>query len=218
MKSLLVINTSPRTTRSYTRKLTGTFTDIWLKKYPGAFIVWRDLGLEHVPHVSENWIAGAFKPKELRSAEEHEALAKSDEYINELKKADIIVMGVPMYNYSFPSSLKAYLDQVLRVHETWELDRENIRDPYIGQLKNKKLYLLMSRGAQGYEKGGYNEHVNFQTTYLRATFKMMGIVDIHEISINGELLGGSSLAESIENSQLEIKRIVEDLNMVFENK
>ena len=211
MKSLLVINSSPRSGRSHTRKLTETFAAHWLKRYEGATIIYRELGLEHVPHMTESWIAAAFKKKELRTAEDWEALAKSDEYIAELKKADVIIIGVPMYNYSIPSTLKAYLDQVLRVHETFELDRTNMADPYIGLLKEKKLYLLLSRGNSGYEKGGYNEHVNFQTTYLRAALKMMGIADVQEIEIHGELAGGVNLTATIDSCHLEIERIVESL-------
>jgi FMN-dependent NADH-azoreductase len=213
MKNLLVINSSPRTTRSHTRKLTGVFAAHWVTKNPASSIVFRDLGLEQVPHVSENWIAGAFKAKELRSVDEHEALAKSDEYIKELKKADIIVIGVPMYNYGIPSSLKAYIDQVWRIHETWELNHDNLQDPYIGLVKEKKMYLLISTGLQGHEKGGYNEHNNFQTTYLKTAFKMIGIVDIHEISVNGEHFGGNNFSEAVENSNLKIKHVVESLEM-----
>jgi FMN-dependent NADH-azoreductase len=211
MKNLLIINSSPRTQKSHTRHLTALFAAHWLNKYADYSITLRELGLEHVPHINEGWIAGAFKAKELRSVEEHEALSKSDEYIRELKNADIIVIGAPMYNYSIPSALKAYLDQVVRVNETWVLNHDNLEDPYIGLLKEKKLYLLLSRGAQGYEKGGYNEHVNFQTTYLKAVLKMIGIVDVHEIAINGELFGGCGLAKAIEQSQLEIKKVVEEL-------
>ena len=211
MKSLLVINSSPRTGRSHTRKLTEAFATHWVKRNEGTSIIYRDLGLEHVPHMTESWIAATFKRKELRTAEDQEALAKSDEYIEELRKADVIIIGVPMYNYSIPSTLKAYLDQVLRVHETFELDRNNLADPYIGLLKEKKLFLLLSRGNSGYEKGGYNEHVNFQTTYLRAALKMMGIVDVHEIGIHGELAGGANHTAAIDNSHLEIERIVESL-------
>lgn len=208
MKSLLVINTSPRTGRSHTRKLTDAFATHWLKRNDPSSIIYRDLGLEHVPHMTEGWIAATFKRKEVRTAEDWEALAKSDAYIAELRKADVIVIGVPMYNYSIPSTFKAYLDQVLRVYETFELDRTNMADPYIGLLKEKKLYLLLSRGNSGYEKGGYNEHVNFQTTYLRAAFKMMGIVDVHEIEIHGELTGGANLTAVIDSCQLEIERVV----------
>lgn len=77
----------------------------------------------------------------------------SKELINELKAADIIVLAAPMHNWTITSSLKAYIDQVLRVNETWELNTADLSNPYIGLLKNKTLLLLTSRGAQGYERG-----------------------------------------------------------------
>jgi FMN-dependent NADH-azoreductase len=210
MKQLLIINSSPRSGRSHSRRLTEVFVNHWQNKHADASVTYRELGLEHVPHVSETWIAGVYKPAELRTAEEKAALAKSDEYIKELREANVIVIGVPMYNYSFPSSLKAYIDQILRINETWELNHNNLKDPYIGLLKDKKMYLLLSRGAQGYEAGGYNEHVNFQTTYLKAAFKMAGIVDIHEVAINGELFGDKTLKDAIESAHLKIKEIIEN--------
>lgn len=208
MKNLLVINSSPRTIRSHTRRLTDTFAEQWKTKFPDCKIVYRDIGLQPVPHVCEHWIAGAFKPAEQRSSEEKEALRKSDEYIQELKDSDIIIIGAPMYNYSITSSLKAYFDQVLRVNETWVLNHDNLLDPYIGQLKNKKLFLLISRGAQGYEPNGYNEKVNFQTTYLRAVLKMMGIFEVEEITINGELFGEENLQKSIAEANDHIKSTI----------
>lgn len=210
MKKLLVINSSPRSGRSHSRRLTEVFVNHWKSKHADAVITYRELGLEQVPHVSETWIAGVYKPEELRTEEEKAALAKSDEYIKELREASVIIIGVPMYNYSFPSSLKAYIDQVLRINETWKLNHADLQDPYIGLLNDKKMYLLLSRGAQGYEPGGYNEHINFQTTYLRAAFKMAGIVDIHEVAINGELFGEGMLKNSIENAHLKIKEIIEN--------
>ena len=114
-----------------------------------------------------------------------------------------------MYNYSIPSSLKAYLDQVIRVNETWILNRENLEDPYIGLLKGKRLVVLTSRGAEGYEKGGYNECVNFQSTYLKAAFKMIGLTNVQEIAVNGELSGGDNLVKAFENAQQKIQLLVD---------
>lgn len=212
MKNLLVINSSPRTTRSHTRRLTESFAEQWKAKFPDCKIIYRDVGLQQVPHVCENWIAGAFKPAEKRTIEENEALKKSDEYINELKNSDVIIIGTPMYNYSITSALKAYFDQILRVNETWKLNSDNLEDPYIGQLKNKKLFLLLSRGAQGYERGGYNENVNFQTTYLRAVLKMMGILDVEEIAINGELFGEKNLEISVTEALDHIKSTINKIS------
>ncbi|GAA4802324.1 hypothetical protein GCM10023231_34110 [Olivibacter ginsenosidimutans] len=101
MNNVLVINASARKERSLSRYMTNVFVEV---------------GQEHIPHITEKWIAAAFKLVERRTAEDIEALSISDQLITELKDADILVLGTPMYNWSVPSALKAYIDQVLRVN------------------------------------------------------------------------------------------------------
>lgn len=209
MKKILVINSSARTLNSQSRKLTEVFVDHWTSLQNNSDITFRELGNENIPHINENWIAAAFKPETARSEEEKEALKTSDLYIAELHEADIIVVGTPMYNWSVPSALKAYIDQVVRVNETWKLNPGNYENPYIGLLENKTVYLLVSRGAQGYEKGGYNEHMNYQTNYLKTVFNVMGIHNIHLVAIDGTTLDPENLKQTIENSHQKVKSLVE---------
>jgi len=209
MKKVLVINASPREERSHSRRLTNVFVEYYKEYKPESHIKLRDLGKSNIPHVTERWIAGAFKPEADRTPEEIEALRISTELISELREADVIVIGSPMYNWSVPSSLKAYIDQVLRVNETWEVNHEDQQNPYIGLLTNKSLLLLLSRGAQGYEKGGYNEHMNFQSPYLRTVFNIIGVTDIHEVSVNGEAFGSEAFEASVKNSNANIIKLIE---------
>ena len=208
MKKILVINASSREERSHSRRLTGVFVEYYKECKPESIIKFRDLGKSNIPHVNEKWIAGAFKHESARTPEEIETLRFSAELIKELKDADVIVLGSPMYNWSVPSSLKAYIDQVLRVNETWEVNHEDQRNPYIGLLKNKSLFLLLSRGAQGYEKGGYNEHMNFQSDYLRTVFNIIGITDIQEVSVDGEAFGTEAFELTKNNSNARIKTLI----------
>ena len=114
-----------------------------------------------------------------------------------------------MYNWTITSSLKAYIDQVLRVNETWKLNTEDLSNPYIGLLKNKTVFLLTSRGAQGYEKGEYNEHMNFQTPYLKMVFNIIGITDIQEITVDGEAYGPEAIELAIEKSNAKVTSLIE---------
>lgn len=204
MSKVLIINASARKERSLSRQMTNMFAETWKVKYPNANIVYREVGQEHIPHVSEEWIAGAFKPAELRTAENVEALKISDLLIAELKEASTIVLGSPMYNWSVPSALKAYIDQILRVNETILIDKERPQNPYIGLLKNKKVYLLMVRGNNGYGQGEFFEHMDFQSKYLKTVFNIMGLEDIEEITINGVEFKG----ESIEAAEDRIKQLL----------
>jgi FMN-dependent NADH-azoreductase len=209
MKKLLVINSSARVLNSQSRKLTEVFVDHWKSIHINPIIRFRELGNTNVSHINENWIHAAFKPEGTRSEEEIESLKASDIYLSELREADVIVLGSPMYNWSIPSYLKAYIDQILRVNETFKVDRTNVLNPYTGLLKNKTLFLLLSRGAQGYEKGEYNERMDFQSTYLKTVFTIIGISNIHVIAIDGVSFGGEKLKNSIDTSHQTIRNLIE---------
>ena len=79
--------------------------------YTDSIVRYRELGNADVPHINERWNEAAFQPAATRSAEDIEVLKTSDEYVSELQEADVIVLGAPMYNWSIPSYLKAYIDQ-----------------------------------------------------------------------------------------------------------
>jgi FMN-dependent NADH-azoreductase len=209
MKNILVINSSARTVNSKSRNLTEVFVEHWKSIHKNSVITFRELGNNTpVSHINENWIVAAFKPENTRSQEEKEALKESNTYIAELRQADVIVIGAPMYNWSIPSALKAYIDQVLRVNETWKMNPDTIENPYIGLLENKTVFLMLSRGSIGYEKGGFNEHMNFQTNYLKTVLNIMGMHNIHIVTVNGSSLDPEVLKQTITNSHQNIKSLI----------
>jgi FMN-dependent NADH-azoreductase len=216
MKNLLIINASPRGERSVTRNLTRLFVDKWIETYPDDTIYHREVGQEPIPHVSELWISAAFKPAALRTEDEIDVLKMSDKYIAELKAADVIVLGTPMYNWSVPSVLKAYLDQVIRANETVKMRPDDPQNPYRGLLKDKKVYLLFSRGNAGYEKGEYYAHMNFQTEYLKTVFKIMGLTDIQEIALNGSAFDPEVYEQSKKDVYHQITEMATDGKIVVE--
>jgi FMN-dependent NADH-azoreductase len=209
VKNVLVINSSARSLHSQSRKLTEVFIDHWKTIHNDSIIRFRELGNTDVPHVNDLWVAAAFKPEAKRSEEEKQALKISDTYISELREADVIVLGAPMYNWSIPSSLKAYIDQVLRVNETFKRNPVNGQNPYIGLLENKILFLLLSRGDEGYETGEYNEHMNFQSTYLKTVFNIIGISRIQVIAVNGRSHDAEKFKKSVETAHQNIRDLME---------
>jgi len=208
MSKLLVINASARANQSHSRGLTAAFVKHWTKANPGAQVMFRELGIANVPHMSGEWISAAFKPVADRTEHDLSELAISDEYVSELHQADVIVIGSPMYNWSIPSPLKAYIDQIMRIHETWQPNKADSQNPYTGLLKGKTLVLLLSRGSSGYEAGEYNHHMNFQSTYLKMIFNIMGITDIHVISINGASTQSQKLQEDIDAARTGIEGFI----------
>lgn len=208
MKKVLIINASARTEGSKARGLTTTFAEHYKAVHEQPDIKYRELGDTSTSHINEAWIAATLKPAASRSEAENAILAESDTYIAELKAADIIVLGTPMYNWSIPSILKAYIDQISRVNETFKVNSNNPENPYTGLLENKTLILLLSRGGQGYEEGEPNAHLNFQSTYLKTVFKIMGIHNIYAIAINGASLDKDKLKYNTEAAHQQVKDLI----------
>ncbi|MDN3694185.1 NAD(P)H-dependent oxidoreductase [Chryseobacterium tructae] len=197
---ILIINASVRSEKSYSRKLTQLFVENRKTKYPSDIFTYRETGIDTIPNIDEHWIAGAFKKPSDRTEENRKALQLSDELVKELKEHDMYVIGAPMYNWSIPGGLKAYIDQVMRINETWKF-RSGIPDgDYVGLLENKKAFILSSRGDTGYGENEKNGHINFQTTYLKHILGIMGVTDTTVFSLDNEEFGG----EIFENSKNEI--------------
>ncbi|MDQ0780704.1 FMN-dependent NADH-azoreductase [Chryseobacterium sp. W4I1] len=205
---LLIINASVRNTKSYSRKLTSLFVENWKKKHPLDVFTYRETGIDIIPNIDEHWIASAFIKPSQRTEENQKALKLSNELIQELKENDIYVIGTPMYNWSIPGGLKAYIDQVMRINETWKF-RSGVPDgDYVGLLEYKKVFILSSRGDTGYGENEKNGHMNFQTTYLKHIFGIMGVKDISVFSLDNEEFGG----EIFENSKTEIFNTINSIN------
>src|ERR1700732_2624566 len=114
MPTLLAVEVSPRHGFSTSRRLTAHFVDTWKAAHPGSAVVVRDLmKTPPPPRVDHAWIGGASAPREQHSPENAAAIKISDELIAELKAADEIIIGTPMFNFSIPAVLKAYIDQIV---------------------------------------------------------------------------------------------------------
>ncbi|WP_282089641.1 FMN-dependent NADH-azoreductase [Aquimarina algiphila] len=207
MNKVLIINASVRNKKSQSRKLTQLFVENWKNKNLKDSFSYREVGLTEIPSINEKWIASAFiKPNE-RTKENQSGVEFSDELIKEFKEHDIYVLGTPMYNWSIPSGLKSYIDQLMRINETWKFRSGEPDGDYVGLLENKKMFILSSRGDTGYGENEKNEHMNFQTTYLKFVFGIMGIKDISIISLDNEEFGGEIFEKSKKKTYQRIEHI-----------
>src|ERR1700737_5084961 len=120
MSVILHLDSSPRAQRSHSRQLSRAFVDVWKQNHPQDTVIYRDLGHQPPPHVDEAWIGSAYTPPDARTIELKEAVRVSDQLIDELLAADLIVLGAPMHNFGISSSLKTYLDQIIRVGRTFD--------------------------------------------------------------------------------------------------
>jgi FMN-dependent NADH-azoreductase len=203
MATLLKIDSSPMGEHSISRKLTTHFAASWRKAHPGGAVVSRDLTTTNLPVVNGFWVGAAYTPEDARNPEQREALAVSDALIAELKLADEYVFGVPMHNFSIPSTLKLWIDQVSRAGKTFSYGADGPK----GLLTGKKATLLVASGGV-YEHGSAMASLNFVTPYLRALFGFLGVTDVTIIAAEGtaQLMSGqvdpqSFLAPSLEKVQ-----------------
>lgn len=184
MPTLLTLTASPRSERSVSRTLATEFTNLRAQAHPEETILLRDLGHEPVPHVTEDWVVGAFAPPEYQTPESKAAIAVSDELVREFLNADRYLIATPMYNLNIPSTLKAYIDQIVRVGLTFAVGANG----YEGLVKGKKaLFITTSGGAfrPGTPAGGYN----FQEPYLRAIFGFIGVTDVEFVVVDNQNQG-----------------------------
>src|SRR6202047_3223402 len=173
MPTLLKLDSSPMGDRSISRKLTTRFVDSWLEAHPGGIVITRDLTALSLPVVDGSWVGAAYTPEEARTPEQNKVLSVSEVLIAELQRADEYVLGVPMHNFSIPSTLKLWIDQVVRAGKTFAYTSSGPA----GLLKGKKATLLIASGGV-YEHGTARASWNFVTPYLLAVFAFIGITDV----------------------------------------
>ncbi|KAF3884563.1 MULTISPECIES: FMN-dependent NADH-azoreductase [Nostocales] len=208
MAHLLHIDSSPRGERSHSRKLTREFVEAWKQAHPGDTVNYRDVGCNPVPHVDEQWIVAAHTPPEQRTPQLQEGILISDRLIDEFLAADLYVIGIPMYNFSIPSTFKAYIDQIVRPTRTFVFEPEDSTNPYKPLVLGKKMFIITARGTSGYGSGGKYENCNYQNPYLAAVFGFIGITDITFINVENDESGGKKLADSIAAARIQMAQLL----------
>jgi FMN-dependent NADH-azoreductase len=187
MPTLLKFDSSPMGDRSISRKLTTQFAETWLETHPGGTVIARDLTTLGLPPVDGSWVAAAYTPDAARTSEQRKVLSLSERLITELQQTDEYVFGVPMHNFSIPSTLKLWIDQVVRASKTFAYTPSGP----VGMLTGKKATLLVASGG-AYEQGTALASLNFVTPYLRAVFGFIGIQDLAIVAAEGtsQLMSG----------------------------
>jgi FMN-dependent NADH-azoreductase len=188
MSNVLVIESSARKEGSFSRQLTADFIAQWRAAHPQDSIVVRDLADEQVPHLDIDLLSGWMKPADQQSATEKAAAARSDALTAELLAADVLVLGAPMYNFAIPSTLKSWLDHVLRAGVTFKYTETGPQ----GLLGGKRAFVLTARG--GILAGGPMDH---QEPYLRQVLGFIGIQDVQFIHAEGLAMGEEAVSKGV---------------------
>jgi len=179
---ILHLDSSGRYENSVSRDLSRSFVETLKEQSPETEVTYRDL-LQSLPHVDEAWITANFTPADERTAEQKQTLALSDSLVQELLDNDIIIMGVPLYNFSVPAALKAWIDMVARAQLTFRYTENGPE----GLLKNKKAYIIMTTGGVA-----VNSETDFATGYLKHVLSFLGIHDVEVIKADMLMMEGES--------------------------
>jgi FMN-dependent NADH-azoreductase len=172
MSTLLHIDSSPLGEASISRNLSKEFVQRWKQAHPNGKVITRDLTTTQFPGINAQWISAVYTPPDSRTPAQRELLALSDTLISELERADEWVLGVPMHNFSVPTVLKLWLDQVVRAGRTFSY----INEAPVGLLKNKKAHFMLASGGV-YDPGSPAASFDFVQPYLQAIFGFMGVTD-----------------------------------------
>ena len=196
MTTLLQINSSIHNGKGQSSQLADQFVAAFRERNPDARIIRRDLAAEAVPHLTAERFGAFIANPEQLSTEQRAVLAYSDALISELKAADVIVLGLPMYNFGVPSHLKAYFDHVARAGVTFRYTSSGPQ----GLLTGKKVYVFAARGGV---YGG--SELDTETGYVRVFLRFLGMDDVEFVHAEGLARGpemrDASLAKAAEQAR-----------------
>jgi FMN-dependent NADH-azoreductase len=179
MKKILHIISSPRGEASYSIKLGKSIIEKIMVTYPDSIVTENVLVNKQFPHLEEAQITSFFTPPQQRTSQNLEAIQHSDEFIKEIMEADILVIGAPMYNFSIPSTLKAWIDHIARSGVTFKYDEKGPK----GLVEGKKVYLAVASG--GIYSEGLMKAYDFVTPYLLTVLGFLGITDVSIVRAEG---------------------------------
>jgi len=196
---LLHIDSSVFGPEGQSTQLTAAFVRRWSTIHPDTRVTTRNLATEPVPHLDGTAFSGFISAPEDRSPEQAIAVERSAALIGEIKAADVIVIGMPLYNLGVPSTFKSWIDYVARAGETFRYTETGPE----GLLTGKKVYVLSARG------GVYQDTpFDTQTPYIRNIFGLMGITDVTFVNAEGLAMGDDAKAAALERAHARIAELV----------
>lgn len=203
MAQLLRIDSSSRRQGAHSRALADQIEAAWRAAHPGGNVVRRDLARDPVPAITDETIAGFYTPDDQHTSASRAATALSDRLIAELQAADAILLSAPMYNFSIPAALKAWIDQIVRIGRTFGFDPQK---GLFGMLSGKPVFVAAVYGAAGYGKDGPYAAMNFHEPYLRGLLGFLGLTDTTFFTIEGSSVDPATMEKTHAQAEAEIAR------------
>jgi FMN-dependent NADH-azoreductase len=194
---VLRVDSSARSDGSMSRRVADELIEQLREREGAVQVRVRDLTVEAPSFVDADWVDANFTPPEQRNGEQKVALAESDALVAELMAADVLVIGVPIYNFGIPAVLKAWVDMVARARLTF---RYSENGP-VGLLKGKRAYLAVASGGTA-----VGSEMDFATGYLRHVLGFLGIDDVHIVAADRLMARGEE--ESVRKARAQIDRLL----------
>ncbi|HEY4293864.1 FMN-dependent NADH-azoreductase [Luteibacter sp.] len=186
--NILLVSSSPHGQRAESDRLARKIVLHLLSHDPSATLVERMIGNGSLPHIDANYAVAQHSATAEVSAEG--SMALSDILIREIEEADVVVIGTPMHNYGLPSSLKAWIDHVVRARRTFQITPAG----KVGTLRDRPVFIAVASG--GRFSGEHAHQPDFLTPYLRAILGMIGLHDLTFFSVEGTVAAPEILAET----------------------
>ncbi|MFZ2724988.1 MAG: NAD(P)H-dependent oxidoreductase [Methylococcaceae bacterium] len=198
MKTLLQLNASLFSSGGQSTQLADQFVALWHTHHPDASVTVRDLAAQPLAHLDAERVMAFSAQTESHTAEQQVLVAQSDALIAEFKQADVLVLGLPMYNFGIPSTLKAYFDYIARAGVTFRYTEKGA----VGLLANKKVIIFATRG--GLYSG---TPLDTQTSYVQNFLNFLGITDIEFVYAEGLNMGEDSKQSALEQAQARLAEL-----------
>lgn len=192
MPMLLHIDSSPRAA-SVSSLLAASYVAKWRQQHPAGIVVHRNTSLESIPYLDEAAIDAFFTPAASLTPAQRRTLAFSDRLVDELLAADVIVLGVPMWNLTIPASLKAWIDLIVREGRTFAFTPQGVA-PLVPP--GKKVVVFSARGG-AYPAGTPFHALDYQEPYLRTILGLIGLTEIDFVHAEHQSEGPEAAAEGI---------------------
>ena len=201
---LLHVDSSPRAT-SATRTLTSAYVAAWREHHPGGTVRVHDLPALNLPHLNATEMGAWFARPDEHTDLHRLVLARSDHLIDDVLAADEILIGAPMWNFSIPSSLKAWIDHVTKAGRTLEFGPDG---PY-GIVPATRAVVVVSRGSE-YGPGKPTAALDHQVPYLRLILGFLGIEDVRVVTVDGQGPTYANAAETLAVAEAEVRALAAD--------
>ena len=190
--NILHVTSSPRGSASYSNRVAANVLDEITARNPGATVTVRDLVREPLPHIGDDFVAATRSPNGPQTEAQRALLARSDELVDELFAADLIVIAAPMINFTIPSNLKAWIDYVARAGRTFRYSEKGPE----GLVKGKQVIIVAARG--GVYSNGPGSALDFQVPYLKSVLGFIGLTDVEVLEVEGTAYGPDVAEKAVE--------------------